>query len=235
MKHLYLSLLLISNISFCQINNGIIEYGLNFGTDEKLENNSVLKDYYRSAVSNAKYLTFKLSFTRDIGKFIVNESLASDETGLNMTKAFSNLKGTVFYSPEAIIYETETHFGKFVVSKPSDNWTHVNETKVIDTYQCYKATTEYIVVNEKGTFKYPVIAWYCPKIPFSFGPNGYGGLPGMILELQVKNVVFGATLIKLNTNESIDLKKIDDTKVITEKEFEDIIRIKSNEMFDSKD
>ena len=52
-------------------------------------------------------------------------------------------------------------------------------------------------VNSKGKFVHPVIAWYCPEIPYKFGPAGYGGLPGMILELQEKNNVFGAIKIEL--------------------------------------
>lgn len=234
MKYLCLYLLLISNISFCQVSNGRIEYGLTLGSDEKLENNAVLKDYYRSAVDNAKYLKFTLSFTRDAGEFITNESLAPDEMALRMAKAFSSIKGTVFYSPETIIYETETQFGKFVVRKSTTNWELSDETKLIDAYKCYKAISEYVVINEKGTFKYPVIAWYCPKIPYSFGPNGYGGLPGIILELQVKNAVFGATSIKLNINKAINFKKIDNSKILTEKEFEEIMRTKAKDMFDSK-
>ena len=234
MKYLCLYFLLLSNISFSQVNNGIIEFGLTLGSDEKLENDVVLKDYYRSAVDNAKYLKFTLLFTRDTAEFIINENLAPDEMAIRMAKAFSSTKGNVFYSKESIIYDIENQFGKFMVRRSATNWDLSNETKLIDNYQCYKATSEYVIINEKGTFKYPVIAWYCPKIPFSFGPNGYAGLPGIILELQVKNATFGATSITLNTEKAIDFKKIDKSKIISEKEFEDIIRTKSKDMFESK-
>ena len=66
------------------------------------------------------------------------------------------------------------------------------ETKKIDNYTCYKATTEYVVTNPKGTFKHPVVAWFCPEIPISHGPNGYGGLPGLILEIQIRKTLLGA-------------------------------------------
>jgi GLPGLI family protein len=48
-----------------------------------------------------------------------------------------------------------------------------NETKEINGFVCYK--TEKKVVN-RVEFLDLTIAWYCPQIPLSYGPNGYGGL-----------------------------------------------------------
>jgi GLPGLI family protein len=43
-----------------------------------------------------------------------------------------------------------------------------------------------------------VTAWYAPDIPVRFGPIGYGGLPGLILELQNESATFYVTKINLN-------------------------------------
>jgi GLPGLI family protein len=85
-----------------------------------------------------------------------------------------------------------------------------------------KATSNFKVVNKEKIFNHPVIAWYCPSIPYSFGPNGYSGLPGLILELQVRNVVYGATQIELNTTETfeIDTKKM---KILNEQEYKEAL------------
>jgi GLPGLI family protein len=43
-----------------------------------------------------------------------------------------------------------------------------------------------------------VSAWYCPSIPYSYGPNGHFGLPGLIFELEDVGVLFALKLIFLN-------------------------------------
>ena len=100
----------------------------------------------------------------------------------------------------------------------------VNESKEIEGFWCYKATSTKVVVNRKGTFRFPIIAWYCPKIPFSFGPNGYGNLPGLILELQVRNVVYGVKKIDLNLKKMPTLPIPKDYPVITNEQFDEIIK-----------
>jgi GLPGLI family protein len=96
--------------------------------------------------------------------------------------------------------------------------------KEIEGFLCYKATSTNIVINQKGTFRFPIIAWYCPKIPLSFGPNGYGNLPGLILELQVRNVMYGVKKIDLNLKKPSVLAKPKDYPVITDEQFNKIIK-----------
>jgi GLPGLI family protein len=77
---------------------------------------------------------------------------------------------------------------------------------MIDGYLCYKATSVLVRNNGvHGLFKFPIIAWYTPAIPIPFGPLGYGNLPGLILELQERNILYGITKIKLN--HKIDFNK----------------------------
>ena len=65
---------------------------------------------------------------------------------------------------------------------------------------CYKATMSEIVINPINlkSSTYIITAWYAPKIPFSVGPLNYFGLPGLILQVERRGVVFGAVYIKLN-------------------------------------
>ena len=51
-------------------------------------------------------------------------------------------------------------------------WTITNETGKLGKYKVIKA------VSGK------VSAWFAPDIPVSFGPQGYGGLPGLILQVD---------------------------------------------------
>ena len=101
-----------------------------------------------------------------------------------------------------------------------------NETKEIQGLLCFKAISVKTIINTSGTFKFPIVAWYCPKIPLSFGPNGFGNLPGLILELQVRNVLFGVKKIDLNQTKEPVLLSMKDYKIVTEKELEEIMQKK---------
>ena len=59
---------------------------------------------------------------------------------------------------------------------PQMVWTLLNETQVILTYPCQKATTTF-----RGR-KYE--AWFTTKIPINNGPWKFGGLPGLILKIS---------------------------------------------------
>ena len=56
-------------------------------------------------------------------------------------------------------------------------WKILNEIKEVAGYVCMKAETNDPM---RGV---PVSAWFTSEIPISGGPEGFGGLPGMILEL----------------------------------------------------
>ena len=62
-----------------------------------------------------------------------------------------------------------------------------SETKQIKGYACKKATGTYA----RGT----AVAWYTEQISCPSGPDNWGGLPGMILELNMNDgeIVFAAT------------------------------------------
>ena len=106
-----------------------------------------------------------------------------------------------------------------MIKKPlKSNWQLHDETKFIGDYLCYKATNVYRVENEVRVFNHPVVAWYCPKLPYNYGPNGYSNLPGLILELQERNVVFGATKIDLDSDLDFDAEFLKTVKTISEED-----------------
>jgi GLPGLI family protein len=74
---------------------------------------------------------------------------------------------------------------------PLLKWKILNELRDIQGYICMKAQTKHPIYGS------PVTAWYTDKIPISSGPEGFGGLPGMILmlELNVDDVIIEATNI----------------------------------------
>ncbi len=222
MKKIIILLFLTIN-SYAQIQSGKIEYKLVIGCDEKLSNDAILKPYLEKAQEGAKQISFFLSFNKEASFFKMNDFVKDENT--EFAKAFSVATNSYYTlaDSEKKIKQVDNHFGQFIVNyNEKTEWELENETKYIGEHLCYKATSEQIVINSKGTFKHPITAWYCPNIPFSFGPKGYTALPGLILELQERNLIYGAF--------KIDLKKENDIiaepkkgKVLTEEEYNKII------------
>ena len=223
MKQIILLLLLTANSAFSQYKSGRIEYNLVIGHDEKLANDEKFKFVLESAKEGAKLINFDLVFNDDVSFFKKNESLDNEHTGY--AEAMSGAKDSYYTLKNSTekIKQIDNYRGQFIINYSDETkWELSEETKIIDNYVCYKATSTQIVINSKGTFKHPIIAWYCPSIPFSYGPRGYTGLPGLILELQVRHIKWGATKIFL----SKEIKTIDAPtkgKVVTEEEYIDII------------
>ena len=61
-------------------------------------------------------------------------------------------------------------------STPQQDWTETGRTKDILGLNCKEAVCSY-----RGR---DYVAYYCPDIPLSYGPDVFGGLPGLIMELQ---------------------------------------------------
>ena len=110
-------------------------------------------------------------------------------------------------------------------------WELVNETKEISGYKCYKAKTYYDVVNKKKTTtsKVEVVVWYSPEIPCNYGPRGFDGLPGLVLEAQPnKTFYLYATNINFNVKrKDTDIEKALKGSYITKQKYDSI----SNEQF----
>lgn len=82
---------------------------------------------------------------------------------------------------------------------PKYRWKILNEIKEVEGYLCMKAETT-------DTIKSQVIhAWFTDRIPFYGGPEGFGGLPGLILELDIND---GDALITA-TNVDLELTEVD--------------------------
>lgn len=217
-QKLILFLFLSTNI-YAQTNSVKVNYDLKIGYDEGISNADALKDYYAMAQKGAEFVHFDLEATKVASYFMLKETIKNNET--TFATAFSGASTSYYTEANAdhkIKYVNDV-FGEFhIYYTEKTEWKLENQTKYIDSYLCYKATSEQIVVNSEGTFKHPVVAWYCPTIPFNFGPKGYQGLPGLILELQVRNITWGATKIELSKEDKA-IEKPTKGKLITIEEY----------------
>lgn len=96
---------------------------------------------------------------------------------------------------------------------PRYRWKILNELKDVAGFVCMKAET-------KDTVNDIVIhAWFTDKIPYMIGPEGFTGLPGMILALDfnIDDINIIATKVQLETEKPVTLplpQKIKGKKIL---------------------
>jgi GLPGLI family protein len=213
--------------SFCiaQNNNLVVTYGLVFYDDELISKEpNMFKVHYDYAVSNPNRFTFDLKIDTKGSSFEIKNKLSTDEKTLsdNLAFIFAKYPGIIFSFKDSILKQS-TLLGNrvFIKTEYSSGWELKNESKLIDGYLCYKAANVDRVENGTRVFNHPIVAWYCPELPYIFGPIGYGNLPGLILQLQVRNVVYGVLKIDFASKELPDYDIIKKSEIISKHE-EDI-------------
>lgn len=75
-----------------------------------------------------------------------------------------------------------------------------------------------------------VTAWYTPMIPVQHGPGEYGGLPGLILELNVYRTTVLCSKIVMNPEEAETIKAPTKGKEVSQEEYQAIVKEKMDEM-----
>lgn len=99
-------------------------------------------------------------------------------------------------------------------------WNILDETKEIAGKKCIKA-------QPKDNTS--VTAWFTSDIPLGFGPMGYYGLPGLILQLETATKIY--TLQKMvYPKESISMTPPSKGKELSRAEFDTLLKKKKEEM-----
>lgn len=75
-----------------------------------------------------------------------------------------------------------------------------------------------------------ITAWYTPMIPAGHGPDEFGGLPGLILELNTSNTTILCTKVVLNPKEPITIEAPVKGKEVNREEYAQILEEKGKEM-----
>ena len=201
---------------------------------------------------------FQKTFTLDFTK---SESMYKEEQELDAPKVPSSNGGVmvmvmggdgssdILYkniSQNRMAHKTEL-MGKVFLIKDNlvaYDWELTGETKNIGIYTCYKAVyereEESIEINiidgevkeEKVTKKRTIVAWYTPDVPVSNGPNNYGGLPGLILEVNDGDLTIVCSEIVLNPKEIKEINEPTKGKIVTREKFGKISLEKTKEMMD---
>jgi GLPGLI family protein len=185
-----------------------VDYNLFIGDNsEGLKN-----DDLRNAISlESGNLNFKLFINDTISYYVAINGISSEKLAAKLAVIKTKYVTPIYCNTDKNFLFTNSPGFRFfkiqeylINKKKIEDWLITNESKIIDGNVCYKATATDIDYAGRGQNKFEISAWFCPKIPFSFGPVYYGNLPGLILEISYLDVKLLATKIEYH----LDDKKI---------------------------
>ncbi len=187
--------------------------------------------------------TFILDFNKSESVFKEEEEL--EQPGKNNRISF-RIPNSILYKniAEKRYAKKKEDFGKVFLIKDSlkkIDWKLEKETKKIGKYTAFKATamvennirtrrTKKDTIKNKKPKLEKLTVWYTPEILVSNGPDLYQGLPGLILETNVGRKQMLATKIILNPKEKIEISEPKKGKIVSQKEYDEIMKKKFEEM-----
>ncbi|MBW3520185.1 GLPGLI family protein [Flavobacterium sp. NKUCC04_CG] len=165
------------------------------------------KSVFEDAKRHEDEVKLRLIFNKETAVF---EMLTANRNSQNdFSHSLCNCEKTVFMSvPENSIRHhnsaqpvlgiKQDHY--LLTEDLYSDWKLHNEVKKINEYTSYKATK---TVTEPNGRSFLITAWYTPEFPFPFGPANYGGLPGLIVQIQKGSTMF--VLSKIEFDRTISL------------------------------
>lgn len=203
MKYAFIVVFLFFNTGFSE-ETGIIKviYKKSYVSSEFHEKNSFFRN-----------IEYTLIFSNAEGIFKFEEKLQNDGDRINRRAIGIGGGKGIYYKnikKKEKIHQFEFSGEQLLISYPINqySWNIKKETKQILGKICYKATAEY--KEETKAFGEKIIhltAWFTPDIPVSFGPAGYDGLPGLVMEVTIGNLKFYADSIKTVSTSEFSIER----------------------------
>lgn len=155
---------------------------------------------------------------------VMQESAGGANVTIKMTEPneviFCDLKNKTNFEQREFMSRT------FLVEVKTDTvqWKLTGNQKAILEYSCMEAE---LVGAKKKT-----IAWFAPAIPVSTGPDGFVGLPGLILAIDIDNgkTTYTAQVVNFKEIDASLISKPKEGKKVSKKEFRKIVEEKTKEM-----
>ncbi|MFT7120081.1 MAG: GLPGLI family protein [Neolewinella sp.] len=185
---------------------------------EKPETYALYGESFRASNKYRDNLKFNLNFNEFSSLFQVNEQAGfSIDEDLEHTTAViiaTNARDRYFLNHKEKIRLTRASIENspvnVVESYKKHTWTLTGNEKCVEGRKLLEATTPNITTDRNGDEAIHLVrVWYAPDLPFSFGPLGYDGLPGLIMELR-----FGPKFTSGFTAIEIDISKQEKAKPI---------------------
>ena len=220
------------SILFSQGIQGEVEYSyrvedefINSNSIKKLKNSSLqnnLSFFNKSLKDNMDYIKFNLRFNNKESIYSMKEALETDNNkSLKYAVILARGDEIIYTNTKNKFKKTELLGTTFIIKEKvgDTKWELTSETKKLGKYVCYKAITTKKIKQKEVVIE----AWYTPEISVNIGPRGYGGLPGLILELKENNLIYYATKIILNPRKKISIQRPKAGKVVSKSQLDSIV------------
>lgn len=180
---------------------------------------------YSVVKESASNLNLNLIFNSEESLFYADNLMVLDtKNSFDMSISLLNAKGKTYSNIEENekIRSCDAYGENFYIkSNFYDNkWNISKIKKKILNKDCYYATSIINIENSSGRFKKEIKAWFCPELPYNFGPSGFNGLPGLIMEIEFNGLLVKVKELSLLTEKPKDLKaQLKKGIKVTEEEF----------------
>lgn len=190
-------------------------------TDPETYNRFV--SFTQQIVEAHKQVDYTLTFKGGTSNYYAEEILGKEQGLVNKIQGITGLYYSNIHNHDRF-QELEVGGRSYIIQSEPTKWEITGETKMVNGYMCRKAVaTKSETSTRTGKDReQKIVAWFAPEIPIPFGPEGYGGLPGLILEMTLDRNYFYVTKVDLDTKD-IEIKKPYKGKLVSEEEYEAIL------------
>jgi len=177
--------------------------------------------YYKN-VKDKTYIVDKEFMGKE---FLVKDSLP--KLDWKMEGESRQIGGYTCYKATAVVPVNKSDFRNY---RPKKQDAKTEDAKKPETAEAEKPKTTNFMDEIEMPTEATITAWYAPAIPVNQGPESYWGLPGLILEVNDGKTSILCSKIVLNVKEKATIKAPDKGKVVSQKEYDEIVVKKMEEM-----
>lgn len=245
--------ILFNSVMFAQKIQGIATYKSQKRIDIKLDSTipDKMQQQMLDQIKKQFQKEYELTFTENETSYKEVSKLETPNPTGGMVMVMGSGGDDILYKnlKEKKFVNQLEFFGKqFLIQDTLEQptWVFEKDTKYIGEYPCFKATYNKEVEEKQfqsetnkdteetiTTKTINIEAWYTPQIPVQSGPDKFGGLPGLILELNYDGTTILCSKIILQPKEGVTVKEPKKGDKVSQKEYEEIIEKKIKEMNDN--
>jgi GLPGLI family protein len=238
MKKILLAAMFLGGLTQLQAQtSGVVTYKETIKMGRDIEN---VPEQFRQMIPKEQKTEWQLQFTPEVALYEPvkkdekeNEGAYEENNGMRMVIKM-DAPDEKFYTDakNGTILEQRDFMGKkFLVETKLNGkkWKMTGNQQQLMNYPAQEA------VMSDGDTK--VTVWFTPAIPVPYGPSNFGGLPGLILKMDVNDGqhVVEASSVELKEVAKSSLKKPKGGTKVTEKEFKAVVEERTKEMGDGND